>query len=271
MYEVLSDINVLEKVTDEDIEKSILEGHPLKSEIIMAMGCSHKIKYLPYIYPYLNDERLHIRLRAADSIMWIDGRKGLEKLKEKEQQFDETDYEYELSEKALLNARILRVEKGVEGVREYFFSEDANEVIQYDLLTYYGKGYPYQAEDIKLILELLDGYIEKEMSWIRRLSRGDYSDAVLFTLDSISYASENTDLFANMDDSLYEQMYHVFKKITEMRITMDTKEEMANMTMYMRKEYAIKVLQLLKGKTRGTAQTAYKRALKFWRLDESSL
>ena len=53
--------------------------------------------------------------------MWIDGRKGLEKLKEKEQQFDETDYEYELSEKALLNAMILRVEKGVEGVREYFF------------------------------------------------------------------------------------------------------------------------------------------------------
>ena len=83
MYEVLSDINGLVRVTDEDIEKSILEGHPLKSEIIMAMGCSHKIKYLPYIYPYLNDERLHIRLRAADSIMWIDGRKGLEKLKEK--------------------------------------------------------------------------------------------------------------------------------------------------------------------------------------------
>jgi hypothetical protein len=46
---------------------------------------------------------------------------------------------------------------------------------------------------------------------------------------------------------------------------------MADMTIYMRKEYAIKVLQLLKGKTRGTAQTAYKRALKFWRLDESSL
>ena len=42
-------------------------------------------------------------------------------------------------------------------------------------------------------------------------------------------------------------------------------------------EYTLKiakksrVLQLLKGKTRGTAQTAYKRALKFWRLDESSL
>ena len=271
MYEVFSDINVLEKVTDEDIEKSIIEGHPLRCEIIMAMGCSHKIKYLPYIYPYLNDERLYIRLRAADSIMWIDGRKGLEKLKEKERQFDETDYEYELSEKALLNAKILRVEKGVEGVREYFFSEDANEVIQYDLLAYYGRGYPYQAEDIQLILELLDGYIEKEMSWIRRLSRGDYSDAVLFTLDSITYASRNKDLFANLDDSLYEQMYHVFKKITEMRIRMYTKEAMADMTIYMRKEYAIKVLQLLKGKAKGRAQTAYKRALKFWRLDESSL
>ena len=99
----------------------------------------------------------------------------------------------------------------------------------------------------------------------------DYSDAVLFTLDSITYASRNKDLFANLDDSLYEQMYHVFKKITEMRIRMYTKEAMADMTIYMRKEYAIKVLQLLKGKTRGTAQTAYKRALKFWRLDESSL
>ena len=30
MYEVYSDINVLVKVTDEDIEKSIIEGHPLR-------------------------------------------------------------------------------------------------------------------------------------------------------------------------------------------------------------------------------------------------
>lgn len=109
------------------------------------------------------------------------------------------------------------------------------------------------------------------MSWIRRLSRGDYSDAILCTLDSITYASRNKDLFANLDDSLYEQMYHVFKKITEMRIRMYTKEAMADMTIYMKKEYAIKVLQLLKGKAKGRAQTAYKRALKFWRLDESSL
>lgn len=60
MYEVFSDINVLEKVTDEDIEKSILEGHPLKL-IEMISKDSMKIESF-----FLKQQGLRI---------WVSGRK----------------------------------------------------------------------------------------------------------------------------------------------------------------------------------------------------
>lgn len=55
MYKVLDDCNVLEVISDEDIEKAIDENN-ITYQIIQAMGQSHREEYMKYILPFLDDE-----------------------------------------------------------------------------------------------------------------------------------------------------------------------------------------------------------------------
>lgn len=271
MYRVLNDNNVYVNVTSDDIESSLKQETPLKREIIMAMGKTHKMEYLTYLYPYLNDEKFYMRCDAAQSIFLINGQEGINKLKEREQQLDESDFETEPSEKALLTAMIIRIEKGTDGSEEYFFSEQGNEIVKYVQAAYYEEGYLYQEEDIKLITKILNAYVEKKIPWIIRLPKSEYIEAIFFTLQSIWYANDGTGLLQNIEDILCDQLCTVFQRISEMKIDSDVIEMIADITTGMRKEYAVKILKILKGKVRGDAKKAYKKSLKFWGVEESLL
>lgn len=271
IYKVLSDNHAYVQIMDADILQSIEENNFRRCEIIMAMGMSHKSEYLPYLYLSLNDDRTFIRRQAAQSIFLIDGMQGLEKLKERENQLDNSDFERLPSEKAFLQALIIRIESGTKGVLEYFCSDQGIEIVKCMLLSYYVKRYNYKEEDIEVIVKILNIYIEKGFSWIIKLPKNEYKESITFAVDSIWYAYDGTNVLQQISDALCVEICTVVEKITQIRVDSDVIEALADISTGMRKEYALKILRSLKGKCRSNAKKAYKKALNFWGFDEENL
>ena len=71
--------------------------------IVQAMGKTHDDKYLEYMYPILYHEVNYMRLDAAQGIINLNGRKGLNVLKEKERSIDSSTFDEFPSEKAGLS------------------------------------------------------------------------------------------------------------------------------------------------------------------------
>ena len=70
MYKVLVDCNVIDTVTDEDIEKAIADNQ-VNYTIMQAMGQSHREEYMKYILPFLDGEYFYIRRAAIQAILNI--------------------------------------------------------------------------------------------------------------------------------------------------------------------------------------------------------
>lgn len=268
MYSVYNESYVRVNVSDEDIENSIKENSPLKLEIINAMGRSHKREYLEYLYPYLDDEVLYRRTATIQSIINIDGKVGLDKLKEREAKLDQSDYDTLPSEKALLNAAIIYFEKGISRAEDYFFSEDGINIIKEYQLEIYGAGFQYTEADIAFMLRLINSFVDKEFDWMKDMSKTDYMETLCFYIEYLWIAYRDTNVFSCIDDSVNEIFCVLVEKISDMSKNSNLLEYIAEITKGMKEEYAIRVLATIKDKVRGDAKKEYKKAIKHWGIEE---
>lgn len=270
MYRVSNKLHGLVILEDSDIENYINSGEEIRCEIVQAMGMSHREEYLKYLYPVLYHEEDYMRRDAAWAIFNLNGKKSLPELKKREAMIEEEDLQREPSEKGMLRAMILRLEEGIEATKSYFLSEGYS-IIKYDIHACYGSGYPYQEEDIDLLCFLLEHTVNKSADWIRKLSRTDYVLMIYFTLESISYAGAEMDLLCKLNDDLSERICALCESLMAQRISNDTKELIAQISQYMKEEYAKRILRLLKDHVKGDAKRAYKKALKKWQIEEEEL
>lgn len=271
MYKVLNGNHVYVKVSDADIENYVVTNLPLEREIITAMGMTHKKEYLELLYPYLHHENYFIRRSASQSIFLIDGSLGLDELMERENIIPDEDFMKKPSEKACLQAMIIYIKFGVEGAREYFFSEEGSKEVKYSQLMFYSSGYQFKEEDIKYNVILLNSFAEKRESWIIKLSRGEYLDFIFTGIQNIYIASVETEVLQNISSSTSNQICELFDKLCEVKVDTDTMEMMVDISRGLQREYGLKVLSFFKGRTRGDAKKAYKKALKFWGVLEDAL
>ena len=149
-YHVFNHNNAACIVTDADIEEAVQSGRELPRAIVRAMGKTHDDKYLEHLYPVLYHDVNYMRLDAAQSIINLNGKKGLKALKEKERSIDSADFENVPCQKAVFLAMVIRIEEGTEGVLRYFRSEDGLDIVKYSLLWYYSSGYGFKEEDVRL-------------------------------------------------------------------------------------------------------------------------
>ncbi len=270
-YNVLNDNNAATIVDDADIEQSIQSGQPLPRAIVQAMGKTHNEKYLEYLYPVLYYEQRYIRLDAAQSIFNLNGMKGLEALKEKDNSIDSSDFEKEPSEKAVLTAIIIRIEKGPSGIVQYFLSEEGRDIVKYSILFYYSQGYDYKEEDIRLISTIIREFLNKDTKRIKKVSKSDWNEFVYFALESLWIASEETEVMRQMSEEASVEVVEVIHEILAYKVSNDIKELIALTTIGMQKLYGLELLRSLKGKVGGDAKRAYKKALQFWEVTEEQL
>lgn len=270
-YGVLNENNVYKVVSDEDIEENIKSGEPLKRTTVQAMGKSHNEKYLPLLYPVLYHEDIFMRLDAARSILFLNGKEGLNQLKERERSIGSEGFQEEPCEKGVLEAIILRIEEGTEGVINYFLSDDGIEAVKYCLLVYYRSGYIFQEEDIDLCCVILAEFLKREASWIKKLSKSDYNSFVYFALDGLMVAGKESDVMKNMNNDLSEKLLQIISEVMAQKPSGDTKEVIAMISIGVEEIYGKEILRLLRGKVSGDARRAYKKALRYWNLTEEML
>lgn len=271
-YEVLNHNNAFCKVTDADIEAAVGAGGPLPRAIVQAMGKTHDDRFLEYICPVLYDEAIYMRLDAAQGIINLNGRKGLEALKERERSIDPSDFDRLPCEKAVLIATIIRIEEGPEGILRYFRSEDGRDIVKYCLLSYYSSGYDFKEEDIRLISTILREFVDITLKRVKKVTRDDWTEFVYFALDSLLVAALESDVISHISDQTCGELTDVFKRILDAKATNDMKELMADISKSMRRDFALDVLKNLKGRAgSGDARRAYKKALKHFNLREEDL
>lgn len=270
-YWVLDEDNVYKEIDDSAIEEYINNGGEIKREIVQAMGQSHREEYLKYLYPVLNHPQYDMRSDAAQGIFNLNGKKGLQKLKAREAVLDESEFMDIPSEKGVLRAMILRIEEGIDGVKKYFLSDDGYEIVKYDIPFCYRSGYNFKEEDVELLCFILENAVKKSVKWIKDLEKEDYNELIYFTLESVWMAGEETGILKGLSDDLSERILIIFKTLIDKRVNNDTKEIIAETAKYMKRDYAISILQLLKNKVSGDAKREYKKALKYWGIGEEEL
>lgn len=271
MYEVLNKNNAAVWIEDKDIDAYIFSGEKIRREIVQAMGKTHREEYLQYLYPALYHEQFEIRSDAAQSIFNINGNMGLMELKKREEMLDESELECEPSEKAMLQAMILRVEGGPEAVEKYFLSDDGYEIVKYDTPFCYRSGYGFKEADIEILCFVLEQCQRKSAKWLKELSKTDYNEMIYFTLESIWLAGKEMNILKEINSGLSERIYIVSKALLEQGISADCKELIARISLYIDRVHALKILLLLKGNVKGSARRIYKKSLVFWDVEEDEL
>lgn len=158
-----------------------------------------------------------MRLDAALGIFNLNGKKGLQKLKEREFMLDESEF-YELpSEKGILRAMILRIEKGIEEVKKYFLTDEGYEIVKYDTPFCYRSGYGFKEEDIELLCFILENTINKSANWIKKLGKTDYNELIYFTLDSMWLSGKEANALRKISNSLSEKIFDLCNMLIEKR------------------------------------------------------
>lgn len=271
MYKVLDKYNTVVRLDDSDIDAYIASRTEIKREIVQAMGKTHKEEYLQYLYPVLNHSQFVMRSDAAQSIFNINGKLGLNELKKREEAIDESELKHEPSEKAMLKAMILRIEGGTEAVKNYFLSDTGYEIVKYDTPFCYRSGYGFKEADIDVLCFVLEECQIKATKWLRKLSKTDFSEMIFFTLESICLAGKETDVLIGLNKTLHNRINSILQLILEQKASNGNKEIIAEITKYMDKESAKKILSLLKNNVRGDAKRVYKQSLKFWGIEEEEL
>lgn len=271
VYEVLDCYNTVVEVKDQDIKEWICSEMPIRREIVMAMGRSHNEEYLPYLYPALYHEDFNMRREAAQGILNLNGDKGLKELKQKNAVLDMSDLEKVPSEKGILMAMILRIEKGAKGVKEYFLTDEGYEIVKYDSIFCYRSGFPFVEEDVEFLCIALEAFLEYKYSWIKRLSKTDYSSFLYFALEGIWIAGKSANILVNINSKLQDDIYRIIERLMAGKLNSDSKLMIANISMYMDKEHAKGILKLLKYNVKGDAKKKFKKSLKHWEIKEEEL
>lgn len=268
MYKVLDDCNVLEEISDEDIQKALSENN-VTYMIMQAMGQSHRAEYMKYITPFLDGEYFYIRRAAIEAILNVNGQLGLEAMKEKCEKYSLEDEDP--WNKILLMTAILITEEGTKGMKKYFISEEGDSRIKDSILTFYRRGYQFTQSDIELICFYIRSYMNQSFEWIKKLKKSDRKESIDFAFDSLACAGECTSVLSEISDELSEEICGICEEGIEKKIGSDSIYYIAEITHYMRKEYAIRILRVLNGKVKGSAKTLFKKSLKRWNINEEEL
>lgn len=125
---------------------------------------------------------------------------------------------------------------------------------------------------MRLICAVLREFIEKSLKRIKKVTREDWNEFIYFALDSLWAAALETDVMTHMSVKANEELVEVFRNILTYRVSNSIKEYMADIAGKMEREYALKVLGSLKGRTGGgNARRAYNKSLKYWNITEEEL
>lgn len=250
MYSVLDENNVFCKVSDDDIQSAV-ENNNVTYPVMQAMGQSHREEYMRYVLPFLDDGSFMVRRAAIQGILNINGKMALDELKERESRYDISELTRECSDKLLLTVAVLHIEKSVPERMQYFASAEPPKCVKEILLTFYRTGYPYPESDIEFIVYCMRAFVDNSIAWIKKMKITDRKKRIYSAIDSLGCAgSAENSVLAKISDSVSEEICALYEQLQQGKLGSDL-WGMVCTAQGMRKEYALRILRLIKGKVRG--------------------
>jgi hypothetical protein len=271
-YKVYNERNIKVIVTDEQLEEVLdKNGKELPIEILRAMKFALKPCFSAKFQEAINHEKKQARIVAIYGLLSLLDKANLAVLQEKEQSIPD-DLKEPISEKAILQAVIIRLEKGPEGTKNAFFEGDISPLTKSLLISNYSSSnMPLLKEDVEFLINALEAYANKSQAWIQKTQKGEYDDDIISGLEGLVRASEETSLLSELDASLCEKLSVVCAKFLEMKIDLYTKELIAEFARALPPKVAYKMLEpIMDGRAKGDVRKELNISLQILRQKEQN-
>lgn len=261
-YYVFNENNCWQKVTDEQLETAFLKKDELPVHIIAGMGAAKAAKYLPRLKEALYYEKRRSRHDAVYSIFSIEDKEVIPILKQKESSLPVEELNTPGSEKAFLQAFIIRLEGGPGAVRTAFFDSRVSALVRYRFIFMYFSHFTMVLEDLHFVIDALEAFSRREEGWIQALNQDDYTDAVIQGVEAVSKAMERYHLLEHLSLDYYSKLAVAGKKLLEMKLDSIVKETVAEFSKGLPPSYAYSMLEpIMNGKARGDVKRELNKSL----------
>lgn len=269
-YKVYNERNIKVIVTDEQLEEWLKKnGKELPVEILRAMRLVLKPCFADKFQEAINHEKQRERIVAIYGLLSLLDKENLAILQEKEQSIP-NDFKEIISEKAILQAVIIRLDKGPEGAKTAFFDGDISPLTKSLLLSNYSSSnMPLLKQDIEFLISALEAYSNKSLAWIQKAKKDEYDDDIISGLEGLLRASKETSSLSQLDATLYEKLSNACFKFLEMKIDSYAKEIIAEFARALPTKVAYKMLEpIMGGRAKGDVRKELNLSLQILRQKE---
>ncbi|MBP8083940.1 MAG: hypothetical protein KAZ87_12130 [Spirochaetes bacterium] len=243
-YNVYNERNIEVIVDDEMLQKSLEQnGKDLSVEIISAMGISKDKCYSRRLEEALYHEKQINRIKAMYSLLSMEDKTTFEALRKKESSIPDEDLQSELSEKSILQAVLIRLQKGADGVRKAFFTEGIPSIVKTDLLYIYAIGFSADLKDIEFLIDGIEVFAKKSEQWMKKLKKDDFEDIMMSCLDGLLRVSESSSILSELPEDTIEKLSKTGAEILKMKIDSYAKEVIATFARALPPKYAYEMLE----------------------------
>lgn len=263
-YEVYDECYISVTVDDKMLQKALEQnGTDLSVEIISAMGISKDKCYSRRLEEALYHEKQQNRIKAMYSLLSMQDETTFETLRKKESSIPDEDFKSELSEKSILHAVLIRLEKGAEGIYKAFFSESVPSIVKADLLYIYATGFSTANKDIEFLVDGIEVLLNKSEQWIKKLKKNDYEDIIISCLDGLLRVSESSSILSELTEDTSEKLSKIGAEILKMKIDSYAKEVIATFARALPPKYAYAMLEpIMDGSAKGDVKKELNASLK---------
>lgn len=254
MYKVYDENNVKVNVTEKQLEESLNQsGLQLPLEIIGAMGESLDPKFAPRLQEALYHDKQRNRITAIYGLLSLLNKDHIDKLREKERNIPIEDLSKQISEKAILQAALIRLEYGAEGAMHAFLSEETIPQIKSLLIyNYSSSNMQLNKKDIEFLVTALELYVCKNELWIQNMKKNDYEEDVIACLEALSRVSETSSILSHLENDLYNKLISYCSELLQVKIDPYAKELIVTFARALPPELAYTMLEpIMDGRARG--------------------
>ena len=264
-YKVYNERNIQVIVTQDQLKASQEEnGKDLPVEILGAMSQANDPSFTPRFREALYHEKQKARIVAIYGLLSFLNQENIAELRKKEESIMEEDLNSQISEKAILQAVLIRLEEGPEGVMNAFFEKNINPLVKSLLLSNYScSNIPLNKQDAEFLVAALEAYVNKSEVWIQKIKRDEYHDDIITCLEGLMRVSEMKSLFNEIDIEYIVRLKNACIQVLRMKIDSYAKEIIATFAKELPPEIAFNMLEpIMDGKAKGDVRKELELTLK---------
>jgi hypothetical protein len=219
-YQVFNEKNIVEKVTEADLDEAAKSAGPLSTHLANAAAAARRRDLLPQLRKTLAAPTRRAKLAAARALLSLQDRDAAALLFQSAR--DDTD----AINAAVMTATALRLH-GVQPLRSAFYGEDTPRLLRELITSIYPGHLDLTKEDLVFLVEALTSFLDKKLAWIAELGLRAWQDRVygLVVAITLDQTGEDPNTLRPPLPELRSSIVKVLKRIATSKAPRDTKQD----------------------------------------------